>query len=1115
MIMKINLRHALFIAGTRKILSLFLILSLLMLFIGGCGGGGGGDSSSEESGVITGTGIEGRAATGAAIANATVTIKSLTGVTVTTTTDREGAFSSPEIKEASADVPRGPYLLRTARSDGSYLYSIAHVENAIAIDSDTEEITVNIHPFTDLIIRNWFAMQGMDIDNTFTSDSINALPSANEIQAISDEFLGILSEAMDANSATGVNNLLASPFVIGDGFDRFLDNSTVIINNQINIIINQASETDSIQTTLVRSVDLSYDFTKLTDSAPTIPQNLRALPASDSEAVIVWEPSSDDKGVAGYHVYRDGTLIATTPFPVYADSELNSGVGYSYTVEAFDGRQQVSGQTSTPATITLDTTDTTPPPMATSVQVTQDTGQLVLNWTISDINDVAGFRIYRGAADNVDTSGQPLAVITSTDFHDFNVSAGTTYCYRIITFDAANNASEPSPESCGTTSGTATPSAVGFSNASYRADEAQSSISISVERSGDLSEAISVDYSVTAVSATADVDFTETSGTLNWSAADASPKSFSVQIAQDNEAENDETVTLTLSNPSDNTSLGDHASATLTISDAPQLSCIDLSPTDITTDTTLSEPCYNVSSNVSVSDNATLVIDPGVRLVFSAGTRLQIEESGLLLAVGTEAEPITFTSAIQSAGYWDGIYIDSLAASMLEYAIVEYAGGDTVYSSANVLIQSGGHLSMNYTTLRHSGSYGFIASTGSSTEIQSFIGNTITLNEDAPLNIAANLIGDLDANNSFTGNITSSGGDNDYILVAGRSSGDEVVRDQTWRNYGINYHMPSNRSSIAAELTLSPGVTLVFPADAMLEIDTEGTLIAIGTSSEPITFTGEQASPGFWQGIQFTFNSTNNTLDHTIVEYGGGDGNALANVGVYGSGGMLTIRNTILRHSEHNGFYFDRNINLTMENVTSTENGRPGILQFNSLDQLDKSSVYSGNTDDRIAVFNPIADRTSSMTIPNVGLPFYLNHSSTTTVEMILTIEPGVELQFNADGGFNVRDSGAIVAEGTSAEPITFTGAEKTKGYWNGIQVSFSSIPTILDYTILEYGGAPSGNTHALIGYYGRDTNGRVTNSVLRSSQNHGIWLSTDTTGEFNSGNTFEDIDGENVYRVP
>jgi hypothetical protein len=163
----------------------------------------------------------------------------------------------------------------------------------------------------------------------------------------------------------------------------------------------------------------------------------------------------------------------------------------------------------------------------------------------------------------------------------------------------------------------------------------------------------------------------------------------------------------------------------------------------------------------------------------------------------------------------------------------------------------------------------------------------------------------------------------------------------------------------------------------------------------------------------------------------------------------------------------------------------------------------------------PASSDTTSVTVPNIDVPFYINGTTTMYVPMILTIEPGVELQFNAGGGFNVRDTGAIDAQGTASEPITLTGAEKSKGYWNGIQVTFSTIPTVFDHAVIEYAGAPSGNTEALIGYFGNATTGSVTNSVLRYSQTNAIWLDSGTTGDFSTGNTFEEIDGMDIYIDP
>jgi hypothetical protein len=1079
---------------------------VLLITLSACGGGGAGDG--DDDGVITGTGFSGKAAIGVAIANADITIKSLSGVTISTQSDADGNFSSSELKEATATTAHGPYLLRVHQGGNHYLYSVAHSENASTIDSDSVAIAVNIHPYTDLIIRNWFAIQGLDIDSAFSSGAITSLPTADEIDAISSEFLAIITEALDANGAPTNIDLLSSPFEIGDGFDSFLDNSTVVINNQINIVINQQNAVNAIQTTIINNIDIDTDFTSGDDNLPSPPHNLRALAAGAGEVVVVWDPSSDDKGVAGYNVYRDGVLVSTTPFPIFNDSGLSTGVNYHYIVEAFDGHGQISESLAPVSVdITLDAPDTTASPAATSLQASEVGSAIVLSWNISNINDVSGFRVYRGAAGSVNTMATSLATVTSTSMTDFNVSPGASYCYRIVTFDAAGNDSPASDETCITLSGDiSNPSSIAFSAATYTIQEGMGAATITVNRIGDLSEAISVEFAATALTATAGVDFVETSGTLNWAAADSSAKTFSIQINENSEVEMDETVQLTLSNPSINSSLGTEASAELTITDASQVTCIDLSPTEITTNTTLSEPCYNVDSNVNVSNAATLTINPGVRLVFAADVGFTIEDDGVLMAIGSQQQPIVFTGALAAPGYWNGITINSIAPSQFDYATIEY-GGNITYNDANIVVASSGKLSVLNTIIRHSNGHG--VSVGISGTLTAFSGNTVTLNEDSPIYIPATQAGVLAKDNSFSGNVTTIAGDKDYIELVSTYG---VVSNQTWNLHDVDYHL-TGKTDVDAELTLAPGVTLTFPADAQLYVSDTGTLKAIGTELEPITFTGLLKTPGFWKGIQFTFNHTDNVMDHTIVEYGGGSSNSNANVGVFGQDGKLTISNSILRYSLANGFSFYSGIDLSMSNVTSTENNQPGRVDINDIGLLDSNSTYSGNSDDR--VFIESTSLSDNQTIHHLDVPYFFTATMDVTVNAALTIEPGTEIQFNADGGLNVSDTGTLVANGTAQEPITFTGVQKTKGYWTGIQHTFSNNGNSIDHAIIEYAGAPSGNVYALVGFFGSGSlacTGNVTNTLLRGSQNHGISIESDTTGDFVTGNTFEDIDGEEVY---
>jgi hypothetical protein len=46
------------------------------------------------------------------------------------------------------------------------------------------------------------------------------------------------------------------------------------------------------------------------DDAPSAPGEIKPMPAADGVALL-WKPATDDHGVAGYRVYRDGKAIAT------------------------------------------------------------------------------------------------------------------------------------------------------------------------------------------------------------------------------------------------------------------------------------------------------------------------------------------------------------------------------------------------------------------------------------------------------------------------------------------------------------------------------------------------------------------------------------------------------------------------------------------------------------------------------------------------------------------------------------------------------------------------------------------------------------------------------------
>ena len=90
---------------------------------------------------------------------------------------------------------------------------------------------------------------------------------------------------------------------------------------------------------------------------PTVPASVTATPASATEIDVGWAASTDDTGVTGYSIYRDGssTPIQTVTGSTlsYADTNgITGGSTHSYTVDAFDAAGNRSAQSSPPASAT-------------------------------------------------------------------------------------------------------------------------------------------------------------------------------------------------------------------------------------------------------------------------------------------------------------------------------------------------------------------------------------------------------------------------------------------------------------------------------------------------------------------------------------------------------------------------------------------------------------------------------------------------------------------------------------------------------------------------------------------------------------------------------------------
>jgi acid phosphatase type 7 len=183
---------------------------------------------------------------------------------------------------------------------------------------------------------------------------------------------------------------------------------------------------------------------------PTAPANLTATAASPTQVSLSWDASTDNVGVAGYKVYRDGAFLASTSTTSYSDSAVQGGTTHSYAVYAYDAAGNISPPSNT-ATVTTPT-DTQPPTTPTGLAGTAvSAGQVNLTWNAASDNvGVAGYTVYRNGSPIATTSGA-----NTTSYSDTSVASGTTYTYTVDAFDGTGNHSPPSdPVSVTTPSGT-------------------------------------------------------------------------------------------------------------------------------------------------------------------------------------------------------------------------------------------------------------------------------------------------------------------------------------------------------------------------------------------------------------------------------------------------------------------------------------------------------------------------------------------------------------------------------------------------------------------------------------------------------------------------------------
>ena len=185
--------------------------------------------------------------------------------------------------------------------------------------------------------------------------------------------------------------------------------------------------------------------------APTAPTNLSSSNIGLTSFTLSWNASTDNVGVTGYDVYRNGVFFgSTTTATSLSITGLTASTTYSMTVKAKDAAGNVSAaSTALSITTSAPSSDVTPPSVPTGLSSSAITStSFTLSWTASTDNvGVTGYDVFSNGVFFGSTT-------TATSLSITGLTASTNYSMTVKAKDAAGNISASSTAHSVTTSGT-------------------------------------------------------------------------------------------------------------------------------------------------------------------------------------------------------------------------------------------------------------------------------------------------------------------------------------------------------------------------------------------------------------------------------------------------------------------------------------------------------------------------------------------------------------------------------------------------------------------------------------------------------------------------------------
>ncbi len=310
---------------------------------------------------------------------------------------------------------------------------------------------------------------------------------------------------------------------------------------------------------------------------------------------------------------------------------------------------------------------------------------------------------------------------------------------------------------------------------------------------------------------------------------------------------------------------------------------------------------------------------------------------------------------------------------------------------------------------------------------------------------------------------------------------DMVLAD---RVNGVDYII-TNNIEVNANLTIKPGVTVMFAEGAGLQVNEQGSLTAIGAQSNEVLFTSETGKRGSWKGITILSNNGRNVLSFCKIEQGGGNntygmGNVV--VGSTTTPAQVEISNSSISTSNKDGIVINEGskvLNFT-GNKIFTNSAFPVSMHISDAVNMENGNTYSNNGKEFIKVTGETVNK--AITLKKLNESFLISGQITATKGF--TINAGSRVYMDNDVELVIDGTNGeafFSAVGTQDQPITVSAIYNGTGVWTSIRFrNADSNNNRIEHCTISGGGMTTVGAEGMVSV--TNTNGGSSNIVIRNS---------------------------------